>query len=74
MGNHVVLLGGRKLGGDTNKTYLSKQLTGEHAPLTPLGTLFELSLAVFLDSVIYELMKIFKKGERELKSRHSVLE
>ena len=68
----IVVIGGRRMGG--NEDYTKRQLTGEHEPLTPLGTLFELSLNIFLDSVISELMKIFRKGEQELKRKHSNLE
>lgn len=70
----TVQVGGRKLIGDSDDQYIAKQLSGEHAPLTPMGTLFELSLNVFLDSVISELMVVLKKEERELKKRHSNLE
>lgn len=54
--------------------YTSRQLTGEHEPLTPLGTLFELSSMVFLDSVITELMKICNKREKDLREKHANLE
>ena len=54
--------------------YLARQLLGQHEPLTPLGTLFELSTMVFLDSVIEELMIVENKTEGELKTLHTNLE
>ncbi len=54
--------------------YVDRQLTGEHEPLTPMGTLFELTVNVFLDAVITQLMKIYKKGDHELSQRHTNLE
>lgn len=54
--------------------YISKQLKGMHEPLTPLGTLFEISTSVFLDSVITELMLRLGKNEEEMKKRHTNLE
>ncbi|VVC02642.1 3-hexulose-6-phosphate isomerase [Candidatus Burarchaeum australiense] len=69
----VVLIKGRdavKGGND----YLARQLAGQHEPLTPLGTLFELSAMVFLDSVIEELMIQKNKTEGELRTLHTNLE
>ncbi|MCD6510033.1 MAG: 6-phospho-3-hexuloisomerase [Thermoprotei archaeon] len=54
--------------------YQVRQLMGEHEPLTPLGTLFELSTLVFLDSVITRLMQIFNKREIDLIRRHANIE
>jgi 6-phospho-3-hexuloisomerase len=45
-----------------------------HEPLTPLGSLFELSTMIFLDSVITKLMRIYEEGERDLKKRHANIE
>lgn len=42
--------------------------------LSPLGTPFELSTMVFLDSVIEELAHSFQTGEKELRARHANLE
>ena len=41
---------------------------------SPLGTPFELSAMVFLDSVIEELADRFRKNEAELRARHANLE
>jgi len=59
---------------DAKRDYEARQLTGSHEPLTPLGTLFELSTMVFLDSVIDELMLRYKKSEDELRKLHADLE
>jgi len=59
---------------DAKRDYEARQLTGNHEPLTPLGTLFELSTMVFLDSIIDELMLRYQKSEAELKKLHADLE
>jgi len=55
------------------RDYSARQLEGMHEPLTPLGTLFELSTMIFLDSIIDELMIRHGKGEDYLKTRHANL-
>lgn len=57
-----------------NDDYASRQLMGEHEPLTPMGTLFELSVMIFLDSVTTKLMRVCKKKEEEMKKNHANLE
>jgi len=59
---------------DAKRDYEARQLLGNHEPLTPLGTLFELSAMVFLDSIIDELMLRYKKSEDELRKLHADLE
>ncbi len=59
---------------DAKRDYEARQLLGNHEPLTPLGTLFELSTMVFLDSIIDELMLKYKKSEDELRKLHADLE
>ena len=54
--------------------YFSSQLTGNYQPLTPLGSLFELSTMVFLDSVIAKLMRKLNKKEDYLRKRHTNLQ
>lgn len=54
--------------------YLSRQLLGEHASLTPMGTLFENSCMVFLDCLIAELMDQLGVSEDEMKRRHAAIE
>lgn len=59
---------------DHNKEYMERQLSGNHKSMTPLGTLFELTAAVFLDSFIAKLMVVRGVDEAYLKTRHTVLE
>ena len=54
--------------------YHSRQLLGEHESLTPMGTLFENSTMVFLDSLIVELMDRLGVSEDEMKRRHAAIE
>jgi 6-phospho-3-hexuloisomerase len=58
---------------EKSRDYSARQLEGMHEPLTPLGTLFELSTMIFLDSVIDELMIRHGRGEDYLKTRHANL-
>jgi 6-phospho-3-hexuloisomerase len=68
----VVKIKGRKY--YREKDYESGQLTGQHEPLTPLGTMFELSVMIFLDSLIAKIMEMSEKHEKELGERHANLE
>ncbi|MEM4389722.1 MAG: 6-phospho-3-hexuloisomerase [Candidatus Micrarchaeia archaeon] len=54
--------------------YPSRQLAGEHEPLTPMGTLFELATMIFLDTVIEELMLRLGRTEEEMRRTHTQLE
>jgi len=73
LSDHVVVVPGRtKTVSETD--YFSRQILGIHEPLAPLGTLFEVSAMVLLDSVIVELMHRLGKSEKELRSRHAILE
>jgi len=54
--------------------YFARQVLGIHEPLAPLGTLFEDTALVFLDSVIVELMHKLGKTEDELRSKHANIE
>ena len=71
--NHVVEIPGREIIAH-EKEYLSRQLLGEHESLTPMGTLFELTCAVFLDCMIVELMSLLDVPERAMKQKHSTIE
>ncbi len=42
--------------------------------IAPLGTLFELTSAVLLDSIISEMMEIMDKNEKDLEEKHATLE
>ncbi|MBE6489141.1 MAG: 6-phospho-3-hexuloisomerase [Methanosphaera stadtmanae] len=69
----VVQLKGRtKIESENN--YISRQISGLHQTLSPLGTLFEVSALIFLDSVIAEIMHDLGQTEKDLKKRHTVLE
>ncbi|MDO5825052.1 MAG: 6-phospho 3-hexuloisomerase [Methanosphaera sp. rholeuAM130] len=59
---------------DNENSYIKRQISGQHQTLSPLGTLFEISALVFLDSTIAELMHILGKTESDLKKKHTVLE
>jgi 6-phospho-3-hexuloisomerase len=54
--------------------YFARQILGIHEPLSPLGTLFEDTSMVVLDSVVAELMKRLGKNESELARRHANIE
>ncbi len=68
----VVIVGGRENG--RKRDYIADQLLGKGIPITPLGTLFEISAMILLDSLVVELMRRMKKSEEELKKRHANLE
>jgi len=68
----MIVVAGR--GKEIVKDYISQQLEGRHLPLTPMGTLFELSTSILLDSIIARLIKISGKEEEELRARHNNLE
>lgn len=69
----VVQLKGRtKIESEPN--YIRRQISGQHQTLSPLGTLFEISALIFLDSTIAELMNDLGQTEKDLKARHTVLE
>jgi len=73
LADHTVVIPGRtKLA--TEDDYAVRQILGEHEPLAPLGTLFEITLNVFLDSLVAELMKRLGKTEMDLKRRHATIE
>ncbi|MDD5318029.1 MAG: 6-phospho-3-hexuloisomerase [Candidatus ainarchaeum sp.] len=59
---------------DLTEDYTARQLVGDHEPMTPLGTLFELTTMVFLDAVIEELMRRYQKSEDEMREFHTNLE
>ena len=73
MSDLVVILDNRQKP-SPGKEYMERQLRGNHKSLTPLGTLFELTAAVFLDAFIAKMMVIKGVDESFLKQRHTVLE
>lgn len=54
--------------------YNVRQLIGIYEPLAPLGTLFEITVLVLLDSVVSELMSKLGKTEEDLKRMHANIE
>lgn len=73
MADHTVVVPGRSMVAREDE-YLSRQLLGEHESLTPMGTLFENSCMIFLDSLIAELMDRLAVSEDEMKRRHAAIE
>lgn len=59
---------------DSIEGYLERHMKGNYRTLTPMGTTFEISTMIFLDSVIAELMVLIDATEDDLKKRHSVFE
>ncbi|AWX32666.1 6-phospho-3-hexuloisomerase [Methanosphaera sp. BMS] len=59
---------------ENEPSYIKRQISGQHQTLSPLGTLFEISALVFLDSTIAQLMYEYGLTEKDLKARHTVLE
>jgi len=68
--DHVVVVKGRTKS-EVESDYLSRQMRGEHSPLTPLGTLFESNVLAFLDGLIAELMEKTGKKEKDLERNHA---
>jgi len=70
--NHIVYIpsGRTKFSMDS---YDSRQLLGG-VPITPLGSLFELSAFLFFESIVHRLMKDLKITEEKLKKIHTTLE
>ena len=73
MADVTVVIKGRVLP-STHIDYESRQIMGIHEPLTPLGTLFEISTLVFCDALISELAARLGKTEEDLARRHATLE
>ncbi|RLG52671.1 MAG: 6-phospho-3-hexuloisomerase [Thermoproteota archaeon] len=73
MADVTVVIKGRVLP-STHMDYESRQIMGIHEPLTPLGTLFEISTLVFCDALISELASRLGKTEEDLARRHATLE
>ena len=73
LADHIVVIRGRTKVAD-EKDYFLRQLMGEHEPMAPLGTVFEISLMTFLDGVVVELMHRLGLTETELRKRHATIE
>lgn len=59
---------------DDEPNYARRQISGLHQSLSPMGTIFEISALIFLDSVIAQMMDDLGQTEKDLKARHTVLE
>jgi 6-phospho-3-hexuloisomerase len=73
LANYSIVIPGR-IRAAIYRDYFSRQILGNHEPLAPLGTRFEVSAMVFLDSLIVELMEALGKTEAEMKARHATVE
>jgi 6-phospho 3-hexuloisomerase len=73
LANMLVVLPGRREIAKTRR-YMKRELTGEYASLTPLGTLFEVGAMVFLDGVISSMMVKLGRNEADLRERHATIE
>ncbi len=73
LANFVVRLPGRTKIAKTS-TFVKRELAGEYASLTPLGTLFEIGAMVFLDGTIASLMMKLGRKEEDLRARHATIE
>ena len=59
---------------DDEPNYIRRQTSGQHQTLSPMGTIFEISALIFLDSTIAQMMHNLGQTEEDLKARHTVLE
>ncbi len=73
LADHIVVIKGRTKVAD-EQDYFLRQLMGEHEPMAPLGTVFEISMMTFLDGVVVELMRRLGLTEKELRKRHATIE
>lgn len=72
LSTHTVLLRGRIE--VSTKDYFARQILGLHEPLAPLGTVFEDSAMLLLDSVVASLMVQLNVEEAEMRRRHANIE
>jgi 6-phospho-3-hexuloisomerase len=54
--------------------YLERNMRGDFKKVPPLGTSFEITSLIFLDSIIAQLIMLTGASEAELKSRHTNIE
>jgi 6-phospho-3-hexuloisomerase len=74
LADQVAVVVGRTKMTRREDSYISRQIVGEHEPLAPLGTQFEVAAMIFLDGIIAELMHRLGKNEEDLKARHATIE
>ncbi|WP_457590561.1 6-phospho-3-hexuloisomerase [Geoglobus sp.] len=58
----------------TIKGKIKTERDEELSKIAPLGTMFELTVMIFLDALIAELMSVRNLTEKDLEDRHAVLE
>ncbi len=56
------------------KAKIKTEKDEELSKIAPLGTMFELTVMIFLDALIAELMSLRNLTEKDLENRHAVLE
>ena len=56
------------------KAKIKTEKDDELSKIAPLGTMFELTVMIFLDALIAELMSLRNLTEKDLEDRHAVLE
>jgi 6-phospho-3-hexuloisomerase len=67
----VVIAGRSKVAREDE--YIARQLKGEHESLAPMGTLFEDTCMIFLDSIIAELMARLEVTESDMIKKHATI-
>jgi 6-phospho-3-hexuloisomerase len=72
LSTHIILLKGRVE--VSRKDYFARQILGLHETLAPLGTVFEDSAMLLLDSIIASLMAQLHVEESEMRRRHANIE
>ena len=70
----VVLIPSKNKNDPDEAGYLERHMRGDYKNMPPLGTSFEITSLVFLDSVVGELIMLTGASEAELKSRHTNIE
>ncbi len=68
----VIVKGRTKLDGE--RDFFIRQMEGEHYPIAPLGTLFEIAAMILLDSIVPKLMEELKVSEEIMRARHATIE
>ncbi|MDI6888158.1 MAG: SIS domain-containing protein [Methanocellales archaeon] len=68
--DHILEVPGKTKMDVPTGNYLDREQKGLHAPLSPLGNLFECSALIVLDSIISDLAKMKGITEEEMKKVH----
>jgi len=68
--DHILEVPGKTKMDVQKNNYLDREQKGLHAPLSPLGSLFECSALIVLDSIISDLAKLKGITEEEMKKVH----